>query len=172
MEYIAKEVCTELSTIIKYMPKEYQNKIPTNVVGFFEENKSNNYSVNINPNNIFDKSNIKKETLAIIAMLNIKYWCPNENLKKQLIKKYNVKSTVLQIPHHGSYTSSSEQFLKKVGAKYAVISCGKNNPYNHPRPEAMRRIKKYISNKNLYRTDQDGTILFINDGKKLIVKKE
>lgn len=89
MEYIAKEVCTELSTIIKYMPKEYQNKIPTNVVGFFEENKSNNYSVNINPNNIFDKSNIKKETLAIIAMLNIKYWCPNENLKKQLIKKYN-----------------------------------------------------------------------------------
>jgi len=89
VEYIAKEVCTELSTIIKYMPKEYQNKIPTNVVGFFEENKSNNYSVNINPNNIFDKSNIKKETLAIIAMLNIKYWCPNENLKKQLIKKYN-----------------------------------------------------------------------------------
>lgn len=92
--------------------------------------------------------------------------------EKELIKKYNVKSTVLQIPHHGSYTSSSEQFLKKVGAKYAVISCGKNNPYNHPRPEAMRRIKKYISNKNLYRTDQDGTILFINDGKKLIVKKE
>ena len=92
--------------------------------------------------------------------------------EKELIKKYNVKSTVLQIPHHGSYTSSSEQFLKKVGAKYAVISCGKNNPYNHPRPEAMKRIKKYISNKNLYRTDQDGTILFINDGKKLIVKKE
>ena len=92
--------------------------------------------------------------------------------EKELIKKYNVKSTVLQIPHHGSYTSSSEQFLKKVGAKYAVISCGKNNPYNHPRPEAMRRIKKYISNKNLYRTDQDGTILLINDGKKLIVKKE
>ena len=92
--------------------------------------------------------------------------------EKELIKKYNVKSTVLQIPHHGSYTSSSEQFLKKVGAKYAVISCGKNNPYHHPRPEAMKRIKKYISNKNLYRTDQDGTILFINDGKKLIVKKE
>lgn len=92
--------------------------------------------------------------------------------EKELIKKYNVKSTVLQIPHHGSYTSSSEAFLKKVNAKYAVISCGKNNPYHHPRPEAMKRIKKYISNKNLYRTDQDGTILFINDGKKLIVKKE
>lgn len=89
MEYVAKEVCTEISTIIKYMPKEYQNKIPTNVMEFFEKNKTNNYKVNINLNNIFDKSNIKEETLAIIAMLNIKYWCPNENLKKQLIKKYD-----------------------------------------------------------------------------------
>jgi len=89
VEYVAKEVCTEISTIIKYMPKEYQNKIPTNVMEFFEKNKTNNYKVNINPNNIFDKSNIKEETLAIIAMLNIKYWCPNENLKKQLIKKYD-----------------------------------------------------------------------------------
>ena len=89
MEYVAKEVCTEISTIIKYMPKEYQNKIPTNVMEFFEKNKTNNYKVNINPNNIFDKSNIKEETLAIIAMLNIKYWCTNENLKKQLIKKYD-----------------------------------------------------------------------------------
>lgn len=123
--------------------------------------------------------NYKKvnQTSLVIKMVYGKYsylftgdiYSSNE---KELIKKYNVKSTVLQIPHHGSYTSSSEQFLKKVGAKYAVISCGKNNPYYHPRPEAMKRVKKYISNKNLYRTDQDGTILFINDGKKLIVKKE
>lgn len=123
--------------------------------------------------------NYKKvnQTSLVIKMVYGKYsylftgdiYSSNE---KELIKKYNVKSTVLQIPHHGSYTSSSEQFLKKVGAKYAVISCGKNNPYHHPRLEAMKRVKKYISNKNLYRTDQDGTILFINDGKKLIVKKE
>ena len=123
--------------------------------------------------------NYKKvnQTSLVIKLIYKKYsylftgdiYSSNE---KELIKKYNVKSTVLQIPHHGSYTSSSEAFLKKVNAKYAVISCGKNNQYNHPRPEAMKRIKKYISNKNLYRTDQDGTILFINDGKKLIVKKE
>lgn len=92
--------------------------------------------------------------------------------EKELIKKFNVQSTVLQIPHHGSYTSSSEKFLKKVGAKYGVISCGKNNPYNHPRPEAMKRIRKYIKNKNLYRTDRDGTIVFINNSKKLKVKFE
>ena len=123
--------------------------------------------------------NYKKvnQTSIVIRLVYAKYsylftgdiYSSNES---ELIKKFNVRSTVLQIPHHGSYTSSSEAFLKKVNAKYAVISCGKNNPYNHPRPEAMKRIKKYISNKNLYRTDQDGTILFINDGKKLIVKKE
>lgn len=121
--------------------------------------------------------NYKKvnQTSLVIKMVYGKYsylftgdiYSSNES---ELIKKFNVRSTVLQIPHHGSYTSSSEAFLKKVNAKYAVISCGKNNPYNHPRPEAMRRIKKYISNKNLYRTDQDGTILFSNDTKKLTIQ--
>lgn len=121
--------------------------------------------------------NYKKvnQTSIVIRLVYAKYsylftgdiYSSNES---ELIKKFNVRSTVLQIPHHGSYTSSSVAFLKKVNAKYAVISCGKNNPYNHPRPEAMRRIKKYISNKNLYRTDQDGTILFSNDTKKLTIQ--
>lgn len=65
--------------------------------------------------------NYKKvnQTSLVIKMVYGKYsylftgdiYSSNE---KELIKKYNVKSTVLQIPHHGSYTSSSEQFLKKV----------------------------------------------------------
>lgn len=95
-----------------------------------------------------------------------------KNNESELIRKFRIRSTVLQIPHHGSYTSSSESFFKKVKAKYAVISCGKNNAYHHPRPEAMRRIKKYILPENLYRTDRDGTILFTNDKRKLTVQLE
>lgn len=125
----------------------------------------------LSPNKNYKKVN---QTSIVIRLVYGKYsylftgdiYSSNE---AELIKKFDVKSTVLQIPHHGSYTSSSESFLKKVDAKYAVISCGKNNPYNHPRPEAMKRIKKYINNKNLYRTDQKGTILFVNDTEKLTV---
>lgn len=90
--------------------------------------------------------------------------------EKELVKKYNLKSTVLQVPHHGSYTSSSTTFLKEVKPTYAVISCGKNNPYRHPRPEAMKRLKKYV--KKIYRTDNNGTITFKSDGKKITVKRE
>lgn len=90
--------------------------------------------------------------------------------EKELIKKYNLKSTVLQVPHHGSYTSSSTSFLKKVRPKYAVISCGKNNPYGHPRPETMKRLKKYAG--KIYRTDKKGTISFHSNAKKITVKCE
>lgn len=94
-------------------------------------------------------------------------YSPNE---KELAKKYNLKSTVLQVSHHGSYTSSCSIFLKKVKPKYAVISCGKNNPYGHPRPEAVGRLQKYA--KKIYRTDKNGTITFCSSAKRIAVKKE
>ena len=71
-----QEVCTEVSEIIKYMPKEYQKKIPKDMIDFFKSQIVKDYEVKIDPNNI-------------IAMLNIKYWCPNQKIRNQLIKKYN-----------------------------------------------------------------------------------
>lgn len=84
-----QEVCTEVSEIIKYMPKEYQKKIPKDMIDFFKSQIVKDYEVKIDPNNIFDKTRLKEETLNIIAMLNIKYWCPNQKIRNQLIKKYN-----------------------------------------------------------------------------------
>ena len=83
--------------------------------------------------------------------------------EKDIMKKYDVKSTVLQVPHHGSYTSGSTAFLKKAKPEYAVISCGKSNPYHHPRPEVMKQLKKYA--KKIYQTDKNGTVTFSSDGK-------
>ena len=89
MDHVMQEVCTEVSEIIKYMPKEYQKKIPKDMIDFFKSQIVKDYEVKIDPNNIFDKTRLKEETLNIIAMLNIKYWCPNQKIRNQLIKKYN-----------------------------------------------------------------------------------
>ncbi len=88
--------------------------------------------------------------------------------ERSLVKKKKLKVTVLQVAHHGSYTSSCSEFLKKIKPKYAIIFCGKENPYGHPRPETLRRLKKYA--KRVYRTDQNGTITFHSNGKRLTVK--
>ncbi len=51
--------------------------------------------------------------------------------------------SVLKVPHHGSRTSSTLAFLRKLTPLYSVISAGKNNPYGFPSPEALERLKKY-----------------------------
>lgn len=70
---------------------------------------------------------------------------------------------VLKVAHHGSRTSSSEEFLEQVKPEYAIISCGQNNDYGHPHQEVMDRLKGV----KIYRTDEEGTILVTSDGENL-----
>ena len=80
----------------------------------------------------------------------------------------NIKCDVLKVGHHGSDTSSTKNFLKKVEPTYAVISCGLYNSYGHPDEAVLKRI--YDRNINVYRTDIQGTIVFRSDGKDITVK--
>lgn len=71
-------------------------------------------------------------------------------------------ANVLKVPHHGSDTSSTEKFLRQVSPEYAVISVGRNN-FGHPSRQVLERLE---NNKiSIYRTDVNGTVTFITDGK-------
>lgn len=63
-----------------------------------------------------------------------------------LVNKYSntntLKSTVIKIPHHGSKTSSTENFLKNVNPQIALIGVGKNNTFGHPNKEVLIRLKQ------------------------------
>lgn len=73
-----------------------------------------------------------------------------------------LKSQVLKSGHHGSKTSSSEEWLRAVQPEVALISCGQNNDYGHPHKETM---KKYNALKlKIYETDKNGTITVTSDG--------
>lgn len=85
--------------------------------------------------------------------------------KEILNKNYDISCDVLKVGHHGSTSSSSKPFLDKVSPKIAIISCGKNNDYGHPHRETVDELKK--RNIQIYRTDIDGSIVLISDGKKI-----
>ena len=77
--------------------------------------------------------------------------------EKEIIDKYNIPDIdVLKVGHHGSRTSSSEEFIDEIKPKYSIISVGKNNRYSHPNKEALENL----NNSKIYRTDQDGSIIF------------
>ncbi|MBI2677058.1 MAG: MBL fold metallo-hydrolase [Candidatus Yanofskybacteria bacterium] len=68
----------------------------------------------------------------------------------------NIDSDFLKIAHHGSKTSSTEEFIKKVSPLAAFIEVGRNNKYGHPTEEVINRLADFKI--PYYRTDIDGTV--------------
>ncbi len=77
----------------------------------------------------------------------------------------DLKTDVLKCGHHGSSTSSTAKFLKAVLPQYAVVSCGRDNDYGHPHKGTLDKLNKL--GVQIYRTDQDGTVLAKSDGESL-----
>jgi len=87
-------------------------------------------------------------------------------------KKYGSEllSNVLQVGHHGSYTSSSKIFLDCVVPEVAVISVGTNNTFGHPHPEALNNLEN--AGAEIFRTDYDGNVIIYTNGKTFTVETE
>jgi competence protein ComEC len=86
-----------------------------------------------------------------------------------VFSRAELASTVLKVPHHGSDTSTTPEFLAVVNPQLAVISVGSDNKFGHPDEEVMDRLGQQVGLDNIYRTDIDGTIEFITDGSRLWV---
>ena len=77
--------------------------------------------------------------------------------ENDILDKYNLSNVdVLKVGHHGSKTSSSKNFIDEINPKYGVISVGKNNRYVHPN----KKVLNNLDGSRIYRTDQDGSIMF------------
>lgn len=92
-----------------------------------------------------------------------------EQEQQVLANGTNVASTVLKVGHHGSRTSSSQEFLTAVNPGWAVISCGYNNSFGHPHKEILNRLTS-CTKAEILRTDQQGAIVFRTDGKSIKVE--
>jgi len=88
-------------------------------------------------------------------------------VEEDLIEKYNLQNIdVLKVGHHGSKTSSSEEFIGEINPKYSVISVGKNNRYGHPN----KKVLENLDDSKIYRTDHDGSIIFKIKNNKLEIE--
>ena len=87
--------------------------------------------------------------------------------EKDILDKYNISNVdVLKVGHHGSKTSSSKSFIDKIDPKYSIIIVGKNNRYGHPNKEILNTLEE----SKIYRTDQDGSIMFKIKNNKLKIE--
>ena len=91
-----------------------------------------------------------------------------EVTEEKIVNK-NIKSDVLKVGHHGSSYSTTDDFLNSVKPKYAIISVGADNKYNHPSDKTIKKLNK--NNIETYRTDLDGTIKLTSDGENINIEK-
>ena len=76
-------------------------------------------------------------------------------VRHQLLPECNLKTTVLQAPHHGSDGSCSLPFLRAVDPEWIVVPAGRNLTFNHPREGSLRRLEAVIDNdERILRTDE------------------
>lgn len=90
--------------------------------------------------------------------------------ERQILAENNedaLHADVLKIGHHGSKNSTMPEFLATVHPSIAVISAGEDNPYGHPSPELLERLQN--ANIRILRTDRDGSVHILTDGKKIEV---
>jgi len=77
------------------------------------------------------------------------------------------RADVLKVGHHGSRTSSTEEFLSAVSPVFAIVSAGRDNSYGHPNPEILDRLERHRT--VVLRTDLDGLVTVRSDGRRLAV---
>ncbi len=110
-------------------------------------------------NKIYDNEN-DNSNIIYAKLNNVKMLLMGDastKVEADLLTNYNLTNIdILKVGHHGSKTSSSEEFINNINPKYSIISVGKNNRYGHPNKEVLENLKK----SKIYRTDKVGSIMF------------
>ena len=88
MENSLSKAYAEVLLILSYMEQKYADMIPKKLLELFNEEKDQNYQPDINPKISLAEQNLQRKTLALLAMLNLNYWCKDESEKQEMLKMY------------------------------------------------------------------------------------
>lgn len=89
-----------------------------------------------------------------------------ENAEKDILtNQIDISADVYHAGHHGSRTSTSEDFFAAAKPSYAVVSCGAGNSYGHPHAQTLNTFR--VNGVAVYRTDEQGSIIATSDGRQI-----
>lgn len=88
-----RQAYAEIDSFIELLSDENKNKIPNELRIYFKVRKDYNYTKEINPDIPLKDQNLKRETLALVALLNLKYFCEDDTEKERLISIYKENET-------------------------------------------------------------------------------
>ena len=132
-----REAYVEVLEILKYMDKRYVAKIPIELREFFERNASIEYEFHIDLSIPLEHHELKENTINILAMLNLNYWCESKEHRQELLKKYYENELKYQENLKNKY--NTDNLFKKE--RKVVLSCKQENI--NAFPQEYKEIKWY-----------------------------
>lgn len=158
-EHTTKAFCDTLANSVERNEKIYLGKngvtlidLPDLQVSFISP--INSTYTDINAFSIVTKICFKEKIFLLTGDAVVK----NEN--EMIDNSISLKADLLKVPHHGSDTSSSIDFINHVNPQYSIIQVGLNNKYNLPKENILERLK----NSKIFRNDLNGNIVAQSDG--------
>lgn len=127
------------------------------------------HPVNPGSDHLNNASVVAKVTLGEITLL-LTGDAEREAEEEMLEIAELLNADILKVGHHGSWTSSNEEFLAAVQPQVSIIMCGKDNDYGHPHDVALQRLK--ATGTEIYRTDMHGHVVITSDGIEFAITTE
>ncbi|EGT5088926.1 MBL fold metallo-hydrolase [Clostridioides difficile] len=152
--------CTDKNLSIQYL---YKNDVL---------NIDNNINIYVlSPSYIQEESNLNSIVFKLTFNDNSFLFMRDaeEENEKEILHSFKLNNiNFIKIGHHGSNSSSSLEFIKKISPDIAAISCGYKNQYGHPHRKVIDNLKQ--NHVSIYRTDRIGDIVFYSDGEIIFTK--
>lgn len=151
MNLETKKIFSEVYQVINLLGNEYMSKLPSSLFNMLKEKRDVNYIPQYSEDILLNKQNIRKETISIIVLLYINYWCENENEELELKQILKSNETEFQTKLKEKY--NSDNIFSKSSQNQKITENNIKNltsiiPYKEPIfNKIINKIKKYISYK-------------------------
>ena len=136
------ETLTEVSEILNNMEEKDINKIPKSIINYINKNKSNEYNFKIVPGIPFEEQKIKRETLALLAMFSLNYWCESEEEKRELYNKFAENERIEEEEKRKKYNPEDLFKIKKNDKEQ--ITNNKSTKEKEQQIDESKKIKQQI----------------------------
>ena len=153
-------ICRENNIPVAYLKKGDSLKIDELNINCLHPKKGESYN-DVNSYSVVLELTYKKFSMLFTGDLGIE--------EEDELEISDSSITVLKVGHHGSKNSTGQKLLKKINAKYAIISCGKGNLYGHPSKELLERLEEM--DVQPYITMNDGAITIKTNGERIFIEK-
>ncbi len=151
---------TEVDYIIHHMNQRYFDMLPFKLVNFFEKFKDPDFYVYVDPKKPLQSQGLKKFTLEIIAVLHVKYWCENEERRKELMEQMKLNqqrsSDALRAKYSVDvFAKENVEVTTADGEEPEIVKNNSDDSYDFSKPQQATVIQEVVEPEVTVQVDND-----------------